>query len=91
MSVDSNCIEYSEVASWTEYQMTLLNMCVLLSTEGKNMCRVCSVIISFGLLNIYDGGIMLGAVDMRVNYLLRNLQVGSSHKIGIIFGLKSIY
>lgn len=68
--------------------MTLQNMCVLLGTEGKNMREYLIVSI---LLNFYDVlGIMLVAVDMRINSL-KSLQIESSHKMGIIFDLKTMY
>lgn len=68
--------------------MTLQNMCVLLGTEGKNMREYLIVSI---LLNFYDVlGIMLVAVDMRIRSL-KSLQIESSHKMGIIFDLKTMY
>lgn len=68
--------------------MTLQNMCVLLGTEGKNMREYLIVSI---LLNFYDVlGIMLVAVDMRIRSL-KSLQTESSHKMGIIFDLKTMY
>lgn len=43
------------------------------------------------LLNFYDVlGIMLVAVDMRIRSL-KSLQTESSHKMGIIFDLKTMY
>lgn len=63
-------------------------MCVLLGTEGKNMREYLIVSI---LLNFYDVlGIMLVAVDMRIRSL-KSLQIESSHKMGIIFDLKTMY
>lgn len=35
MSVDKYCIEYSEIAFWTKYSVTLLNMYVLWGTEER--------------------------------------------------------